>query len=1309
MNASGPIPPPEGNTEPFGKGRPSGPPGASNLGKAGSREFSRRNILAGLGLGSLAAASAGQLLGASPAAAGAPIKASKPTLRAAAAPTPNPGPFSVRASCTLTEDYFFTSEVLLNQANGDRLIPFVNPKNNDMVEAIVFVKGVNGNPGTVNHLARDLSVPSGWNYTQLDTTSSVPWPADVAVASDSTTAYLMVLAEPGTSPNPAWLTQLDAAATWDSGYQATYDDLGYTDMTIDRTAPFGALKAGIDDSGTPYFYASVAEGSTTYMLGWVAVQGWSTGNFDYQLLQIIDSSAVTVTDYIVLFDTSGNANPVGYSVILDSGTNLAPYRQLAFTSQTNAQFDDNSFITGAGEEAVTELIWAWASPGSTTGLPGFAFQLEDDPDDGISAGTYFVDESGNQQTLSDEASLGNNAVTVWRSNGLYTVNLLDSNDTLTTTAQYDDGSGPTWGIAVPIAVGFTAVFGVPTDPNEATLFALDPSGVLYVLTKTATGWTQNLVHQHAASTIELATWNCQISLFDANGVGVGGSNGSVQLSTNLPIDVWQNNASSILAPGSPVVLAVDATGQVNVAIPTSELDTAQLTAVPLDAGGNSNGPALIITPNTDTQAYLAGTSSLSSAGGTTLSGDHLVGAKTSTWNSSTQRYTTSAPLMPVLGTAGAGAAGQVVQGINHVMSLPTNNPNQANNPAGPAQAALLDLTGDTPTFGTSTDPTAYDSHKSGDTHWWDAAEHDIDSVFHGLRHGAMSIGKMISTWASDVEKWTINLVIDLGDGIDRLINWVVQGIEDAYHAISGFFHSLGTDIEHIWDWLKTLVMGALRDAANNAEYIEGWVDTVVEGFIQEINAAESFTANFFAGLTTDVNTKLATLQDEVEDDLFGQHTAQPTPSAGTGGDDSGSQFEGVQDVFHFLAHSPAAWLMKKIMADIQPLTGSAFNGIELSSFAQPMTDLATDVDQAIDTIVDAATTIMDLFSDAAQSPASFNAQSMTDLFTGFEKVVDDVLALLDDLANTLLDLLKAFIEYFDDFLFSEFDPPLIGEILRLCGVDSTPSILHLTALTIAFPATLVHALFAAAAGGAGQPLFPFGAPGSDGEVGDPNSDWAGFGLAIASAVTQFIWATVEVGLEMIAYNSNQPSPLDLTLANLFTVIDIFCPIALTVLQWPVPPSHTGTQTPPPVADHDFTNGDVWGQDYELLPYIFISGGIPWLAEMIGFIAAKVLPDGQANDFNNKAVPLAQTIPAAVNIILSSWYSYANASNDGAKALAVIAPIISNLSYLDSIIASDQAKDALGSGIPWIKFYIDTFGNYGTVAIDVGEAIAAAAK
>jgi hypothetical protein len=1283
-------------------------------GNSDASRISRRSVLAGLGLGSLTAMAPGQLPGTGPAAALAATTAKvgplSPAARAVqalpAVVAPAPGDFSVRASCDLTEDYFLTSEILLNVANGDRMLPFVNPLNNNAVEAIVFVQGVNEGPGTVSHLARNSAVPSGWTYTQIDLSGAVPYPKDVAVAADSSAVYIMVIAEPDTGPGPAWLSQLNSATTWGTGYVASYDNLGYGELPIDPTDTFGALKGGVDHVGNAYFYASVAAGKTTYLIGWPTGNGWETGSFGYQLLQELDTSQVSVVDYIVLFDTTGSAKPAGYSLVLDSGTFLAGYRQLPYTSQDTPQFTDGSQIPDFGSIAVTELIWAWASPGSNTGLPGYAYQQEEDEDDGIDPGTVFWDESGHEQTLSDQATLGKNAVAIWLDGGLYTVNLLDPSDHLNTTAQYAGDNGPVWGTAVPIGVGLSAVFSVPTDPNEATLFAVDPGGVLNVLTKGATGWTQNVVHQDAASTIEVVSWRCQIGLYDANGAPVGPGNGSVQLSTNLPIDIWQDNSSIVLLPGSPITLSLGGGGQTSVSIPTSELDTALLTAAPLDASGKPRGPVLAIVPNTDTRNYLAGTGSLTSVGGTTLSGASLTSAQDSAWDSTSQTYVPQGALMPTLAKAGTPAADQVAQGITHVMSLPTNTPG-----SGDTQSALLDLSGSTPSFQTSTNPAAFDSHKTGHTSWWDKAEHDIDSVFRGLRHAAITVGKMISTWAADAEQWTINLVVDLGDGIDQLMSWVVTGIEDAYHAISSFFHSLGTDIEGIWNWLKNLVLSALRDAGANAKYIESWAETLVDDLIAGINSFESLTDDQLTTWQGDVSGWLTTLQGRVDTVLFGTYTQQPTPAPGTGGDDSGSHFTGAQDVFHFLAHSPASWLLNKIMADIKPLEGSALASIQVSNFASFADDLANDVDDAVDTIVDAATTLADALGDAAKSPADFNAQSMNQLFTQFQILSGDVFKLLKSLANTVLDLLKAFIESLNDMLTAEFQPPFIGEVMHLAGVDNTPSILHLTALIVAFPATLLHTLSAAALGGAGQPLFPFTAPTSD-ATGKRDPDWAGFGLGEAASVTQATWATVDLFLEMATYDSGESSTKD-PLLDIFTALDILCPILITIFQWPVPPTYTGTQTPAPFHYNDFTDGSVWGTWYHLLPGIFVTGGVPWLVEAIGWILGKFaptpIPQDKADNFNNNVVPALQTLSSAANLILSAWYSYSNAANDGAKAEAIIGPIISNLSYLDAAVAAQEMQDTFGKNIVWIKFYIDLFGNYGTAFIDISEAIAAAAK
>src|ERR1700760_1014659 len=162
--------------------------------------ISRRSMLAGLGLGSLSAMAGTQFPGIGPApamaattTAGGPLSPAPPAgpapaARAAQTPpavvAPVPGDFSVRASCDLTEDYFLTSEILLDAGNGDRVLPFVNPLNNNAVEAIVFTQGVNGGPAAVSHLARSSAVASGWTYTQIDLSSAVPFPMDVAVAAD---------------------------------------------------------------------------------------------------------------------------------------------------------------------------------------------------------------------------------------------------------------------------------------------------------------------------------------------------------------------------------------------------------------------------------------------------------------------------------------------------------------------------------------------------------------------------------------------------------------------------------------------------------------------------------------------------------------------------------------------------------------------------------------------------------------------------------------------------------------------------------------------------------------------------------------------------------------------------------------------------------------------------------------------------------------------------------------------------------------------------------------------------------------------
>ena len=234
-----------------------------------------------------------------------------------------PTPYSLQASCELSEDHFLTSDLVM--AADDEVIPFVNPYT-QMVEAIIFS---HANSGTVYHLQRDPSATTGWTPVVLNLSGNVVNPTDVAVAGNGSAVYMLVFGSPDNQWNaPAWVTKLDSASQWDGGNIATYDDLGFTDLGIDPST-IGQFKGGIDRGGNCYFYGSATNTSIqrTYLFSWIATSA-AEGNVSYQLLQSLDSSELTISDYIMLFDTSTSAHPVGYSLILTSDNYLNVYAEI---------------------------------------------------------------------------------------------------------------------------------------------------------------------------------------------------------------------------------------------------------------------------------------------------------------------------------------------------------------------------------------------------------------------------------------------------------------------------------------------------------------------------------------------------------------------------------------------------------------------------------------------------------------------------------------------------------------------------------------------------------------------------------------------------------------------------------------------------------------------------------------------------------------------------------------------------------------------------------------------------------------------
>ena len=484
---------------------------------------------------------------------------------------------------------------------------------------------------------------------------------------------------------------------------------------------------------------------------------------------------------------------------------------------------------------------------------------------------HFVDETGAQANLYNSAGgVGDGQIATWELDGQYTFAILNQSTTnqgtVDVVSQFGSGGDSGFTLPIPLITGISSIYGLPTDPAEATLFAVDPLGTLNVLTKDPTlGWTQTQVHQDGASPQSVTSWRVQISILDANRVGVAA--GQIQLSTDRLVGFWQASGSTILTPAAPVTLTADSGGKITVSIPAEELDTAVLTAQALDSTGQPSGPPLAITPNIDVQNFLAGQGSLTDKGTLTGTGSQpgqaLLNAQNTTWDTATQAYVSSGPLLPKLDQRRQAKARSrrpsttfANLGLGYQPSSSTD-----------VQSVSFDLTpGVTPTFQSSTDPNAFSSPSAtlGDSDWWDSAKNDAESAFHGLRHGVIEFKHMVSSWDKEARQWTVNLIVDIGDGIDNLLTYVISDVKTAIHAISGFFHALGADLKNVWEWLKHFVLGVIRDADINAKVLQGWFDSLSTAGVQILDNLEQRTDKFFQDQETNVAAQIQTWKGDVE-------------------------------------------------------------------------------------------------------------------------------------------------------------------------------------------------------------------------------------------------------------------------------------------------------------------------------------------------------------------------------------------------------------------------------------------------------------
>ena len=1294
--------------------------------------LSRRSLLATLGLGSLGVLATPSLLGcntragaATPTVSNKPSKSPKPGRR----PKPNkprkqvvldangnyvqPGPYQVQASCTLSEDYFLTDEILIDLAAGDKVIPFTNTATG-LVEAVVLCGG------SVSHLRRDPGSITGWSYQTIDTQLADNNIAAVDAAVTSSSAYnamLVVTGVQGGGQMMAALLSLQSATDWAQIVMPPVN------------TPSGPISAGTTSAGG------------IYVSGWVQSNDAQNANFDFfqwncspDGLNPVDvgtasyplSAQVSITSAQLLLDASLPGGGAGdFAVLLlnqPSGASVVSY-------SVNAA---GAFATiGSAEPGVAALLWSTFTSANTSGAPAVAWQTTD-------GAIEFVDETGAQANLYAGSNSGPGQVALWQQSGEYTFAILDD-ATVNIVSQFGSGGQSGFTAPIPMVNDLAYVYSQPTDSAESTLFAIDLDTGLSVLTRDSTGWVQNVVHQDGLSMNEVTAWRVRLTVTDTNLVGVSGA--TVSLTPDRPIGIWLDGSGSTYAtPTQSATITLDGSGRSTFCIPAAELDTAQLTAQAYDTGGNASGSPFTIIPNTDVQNFLAGTSGVGDLGTLTPSGPSvLLSATSQTWDETTGAYVSNGPLFTGLtslpSNAQSASATSVAGAINHLANLGLGvTPSTTN----PTQSTLTDLTGSQPTFAASPDPNAYSLSTAGptgsifDSSWWDSAAHDLESAMHGLRHDAIKVTQLATQWVKDADtdagNWVCTLVVDIGDGIDHLMDYVISDIRTAIHAISGLFQALGADLEDAWEWLKNHILALIQNAEANAKIMEGWCGQLGTELTSVLTQVSVDADTFAATAITDVNGWITTLADEVEKDLFGSVAPLPTPSTSTGSTTSSTALEIAGGVEKFMHYATGNWLFDKLKAYLPNLSGDDII-FDPSAFEQDITDLATDVQAALSTIEATATFLLDALKTFGGSPQSFSQASFTALFGAFTNMVDDVITMLNDWAQTILALFETFAGALSALFTSEFNlVPLIGDLLKLAGIDTSTSIQHLICLVVAFPATLIAEI---AQDGDGT-LFPGAAYTSTDTArlatrkADLKTKHAkkkkntkhakkaalgsvapialeSFGFNITSAVLQTIWAVDDVALdvELIA----QTVDPDLESVGLWTAIDWVCPALMTFLQWPTPPSKTNAL---PFQYKDFSDKQEFGNWNTLLPGVVVTTAVPWMIEGL-FQALSVKwddDDGIVTLVNNYVVPVVQMLGGGVNTILSAWYAYQNSDTDAEKSNAIISAVVPNLSYIDALLGIREVILASEDFALPTKILMDSFSNFGTVAILAAEAFAA---
>ena len=408
---------------------------------------------------------------------------------------------------------------------------------------------------------------------------------------------------------------------------------------------------------------------------------------------------------------------------------------------------------------------------------------------------------------------------------------------------------------------------------------------------------------------------------------------------------------------------------------------------------------------------------------------------------------------------------------------------------------------------------------------------------------------MVSSWEADTGQWVVSLTVDIGNGIDNVMTYVIADVKTAIHAISSFFNALGADIKTAWEWLKHNVLSLLKEAAANATVISGLLTEGITQFTNVLSTIEKATDGFFTGEEANVAAEFKKLEKDLGVATDGGAAPPPPPTSDTGANIVDDLIKAGTDVAKILQKSPGWWLYNKIAPYLSPgAPGPAINPATAAAVDTLLTDLVGDLTDSTDLVEDIYTLLDAAVTDILTS-GDLSRMQLSDLVGDVGQIVHDALVLCDKLADTTLDAMKAALGGFDDILTTPLvtTVPLLSQILSFAKIDMDITVGQVLSMLIAFPATLISKV----AFGTGV-IFP-DSPAAAGDLGDGGPDKWGVALNLISGVTQTIWALVDEYEDVssgVTPEGGGDAPSAPGWTNWF---DFVCPYILAITGWPSAP------------------------------------------------------------------------------------------------------------------------------------------------------------